>query len=82
MHSNQDQLEKAVEEIGGRVTAIAMRHMFLFYGTVPSCEVNKLVQLFADVILNGVICRLNKKFFVNYIFSYKNHMYIMYIIFR
>ncbi|XP_076170849.1 mitochondrial-processing peptidase subunit beta isoform X2 [Ptiloglossa arizonensis] len=56
MHSNQDQLEKAVEEIGGRVTAIAMRHMFLFYGTVPSCEVNKLVQLFADVILNGVIC--------------------------
>ncbi|XP_076622868.1 mitochondrial-processing peptidase subunit beta [Colletes latitarsis] len=53
---NQDQLEKALEEIGGRVSAIAMRHMFLFYGTVPSSEVNKLVQFFADIILNGTIC--------------------------
>ncbi|XP_053970320.1 mitochondrial-processing peptidase subunit beta-like [Hylaeus volcanicus] len=55
-HANQEQLEKTLEELGGKVSAIAMRHMFLFYGTVPSREVNKLIQYFADVILNGTIC--------------------------
>lgn len=53
---NQEQLEVALQEIGGKVAAIAMRDMFLFYGTVPSHRIDKLVQFFADVILNGVIC--------------------------
>nr|XP_034188352.1 mitochondrial-processing peptidase subunit beta-like [Osmia lignaria] len=55
-HNNQEQLEKLLGEIGGKVAAIAMRDMFLFYGTVLPHEVDKLIQLFADVILNGIIC--------------------------
>lgn len=38
-----------------------MRDMFLFYGTVPSHRIDKLVQFFADVILNGVICTLREE---------------------
>ncbi|XP_026672324.1 mitochondrial-processing peptidase subunit beta-like isoform X2 [Ceratina calcarata] len=51
-----DQLETIVQDIGGKIAAVGMRDMFVFYGTVQSCKVDELVQLFADVILNGVIC--------------------------
>ena len=53
-------MECIIEEIGGNVTALAMRDLFLFYGTVVSCKVDKIIQLFANVILNGVICKLNR----------------------
>lgn len=53
-------MECIIEEIGGNVTALAMRDLFLFYGTVISCKIDKIIQLFANVILNGVICKLNR----------------------
>ncbi|XP_017753134.1 PREDICTED: mitochondrial-processing peptidase subunit beta-like [Eufriesea mexicana] len=53
--NNQQQLETMLEEIGGKIVTIAMRDIFLFYGTVLSCKIDKLIQLFADVILNGII---------------------------
>lgn len=59
-----------IEEIGGKVTALAMRDIFLFYGTVLSCKIDKLIQLFANVILDGVICKLvtyKRKNFIKYI---------------
>ncbi|XP_076674729.1 mitochondrial-processing peptidase subunit beta isoform X2 [Andrena cerasifolii] len=61
VRKNQEQLEVALQEIGGKVAAIAMRDMFLFYGTVPSHRIDKLVQFLADVILNGVICMLREE---------------------
>ena len=53
-------MECIIEEIGGNVTALAMRDLFLIYGTVVSCKVDKIIQLIANVILNGVICKLNR----------------------
>ncbi|XP_043527874.1 mitochondrial-processing peptidase subunit beta-like [Frieseomelitta varia] len=53
---DKEQMECIIEEIGGNVTALAMRDLFLFYGTVVSCKVDKIIQLFANIILNGVIC--------------------------
>ncbi|XP_015436402.1 PREDICTED: cytochrome b-c1 complex subunit 1, mitochondrial-like [Dufourea novaeangliae] len=52
---SQEELMKAFEGIGARVTAITARDMFLFYGTVPSRGTAKLINLFADVIMNNVI---------------------------
>ncbi|XP_012270540.1 cytochrome b-c1 complex subunit 1, mitochondrial [Orussus abietinus] len=52
----QEQLEDELESIGGSLAAVAMRDMFLFYGTAPSKAVNKIVELLADVVLNGDTC--------------------------
>ncbi|CAK9829133.1 Cytochrome b-c1 complex subunit 1, mitochondrial [Anthophora retusa] len=54
--NSQEQLESLLEEIGAKVEVVALRDMFLFYGIVVTCKVEKLVQLFADVILNGATC--------------------------
>ncbi|XP_076758926.1 mitochondrial-processing peptidase subunit beta isoform X1 [Xylocopa sonorina] len=54
--NNQDQIENMIEDIGAKVITIGMRDIFLFYGTVFSCKIDKFVQLFADIILNGIIC--------------------------
>ncbi|XP_078042574.1 mitochondrial-processing peptidase subunit beta [Augochlora pura] len=53
---NEEELAKAIEEIGARVTTVAMRDMFLFYGTVPSNQTINFLKIFADVIVNNVIC--------------------------
>ncbi|XP_076650155.1 cytochrome b-c1 complex subunit 1, mitochondrial [Halictus rubicundus] len=53
---NEEEMIQAVEEIGAKITTIAMRDMFLFYGTVPSKEIDKLIDMFADVIMNNLIC--------------------------
>lgn len=56
-----------------------MRDIFIFYGTVLSCKVDKLIQLFADIILNGEICEL--KFFFIFIkfFCYNNIFFFILI---
>lgn len=59
-------MECIIEEIGGNITALATRDLFLFYGTVVSCKVDKIIQLFANVILNGVICKLNRTTYTKY----------------
>ncbi|XP_031826080.2 mitochondrial-processing peptidase subunit beta [Nomia melanderi] len=56
MHKSKEELTKAVEEIGAKITTVASRDMFLFYGTVPSNKTIKLIDLFADVTMNNVIC--------------------------
>ncbi|XP_032685412.1 mitochondrial-processing peptidase subunit beta-like, partial [Odontomachus brunneus] len=53
---NKQQIEEELQGIGGTVTANAMRDMFVFYGTAPSCNASKLAELFVDVAMNGVIC--------------------------
>nr|XP_033331862.1 mitochondrial-processing peptidase subunit beta-like [Megalopta genalis] len=53
---NEEELAKAIEEIGARVTTVAARDMFLFYGTVPSNKTVNFVNIFGDVIMNNVIC--------------------------
>ncbi|XP_067211015.1 mitochondrial-processing peptidase subunit beta-like isoform X2 [Linepithema humile] len=53
---NQQQIETELQEIGGTLTAKAMRDMFVFYGTVPSYNARKLADILLDVALNGVTC--------------------------
>ncbi|XP_003703132.3 mitochondrial-processing peptidase subunit beta [Megachile rotundata] len=53
---NQEQLEMLLGEIGGKISTIALRDMFIIYGTVAPCEVDKLVHIFADIIFNSIIC--------------------------
>lgn len=45
--------------MGGTLTAKAMRDMFVFYGTVPSCNAKKLADILVDVAINGVTCMLH-----------------------
>ncbi|XP_024946660.1 cytochrome b-c1 complex subunit 1, mitochondrial isoform X1 [Cephus cinctus] len=52
----QEQLELELEKIGGKLAALATRDIFLFYGTSPSCDTEKIVELLADVVLNGITC--------------------------
>ncbi|XP_046590851.1 cytochrome b-c1 complex subunit 1, mitochondrial isoform X2 [Neodiprion lecontei] len=52
---DQLQIEQALEEIGGKLGALAMHDMFLFWGTVPSCDIEKLFNLLGDIINNGII---------------------------
>lgn len=68
-------MENILQEIGGKVTAIAMRDIFIFYGTVLSCKVDKLIQLFADIILNGEICELKICLSMKF-FSYNNILFL------
>lgn len=69
-------MENILQEIGGKVTAIAMRDIFIFYGTVLSCKVDKLIQLFADIILNGEICELKIFFIFMKFFCYNNIFFL------
>ncbi|XP_019696325.1 mitochondrial-processing peptidase subunit beta-like [Harpegnathos saltator] len=50
------QIEKKLQEIGGTLIANAMRDIFVFYGTAPSCNASKLAELLVDVAMNTVIC--------------------------
>jgi len=54
-HRNQQQIEQELQEIGGTLTANAMREAFVFYGVAPSHNASKFAELFLDIATNGVI---------------------------
>ncbi|XP_011315156.1 mitochondrial-processing peptidase subunit beta-like [Fopius arisanus] len=53
---NPEDIENELGKMGANLSATASRDLFLFYGTVPSWEFEKLMGLLAEVILDGLVC--------------------------
>ncbi|XP_043286049.1 cytochrome b-c1 complex subunit 1, mitochondrial-like [Venturia canescens] len=52
----REEIAEILDRTGAKLSALAMRDMFLFYGTIPSHDVAVIVELMVDVILNGITC--------------------------
>ncbi|XP_063986797.1 mitochondrial-processing peptidase subunit beta-like [Diachasmimorpha longicaudata] len=51
-----DDIDEELGKIGAKLSTTATRDIFLFYGTVPSWDFEKLMGLLAEIILDGIIC--------------------------
>ncbi|XP_066587108.1 mitochondrial-processing peptidase subunit beta-like isoform X2 [Prorops nasuta] len=56
MNRSQEDIEKELINIGGKLFAFALRDTFLFYGIVWRKNTREMIEILADIILNGLIC--------------------------